>query len=101
MRKPEWQRKIARERIKILFELAEKEFKKYPEKSRRYIQLARKIGLRYNIRFSRDLKRKFCKNCNSLLIHGFSSRVRIKNKVLEIKCLNCGKTYRYPFKSKK
>ncbi|MFH7882523.1 MAG: hypothetical protein QW140_02275 [Candidatus Aenigmatarchaeota archaeon] len=30
MRKPEWQRKIAKERIKILFDLAEKEFKKFP-----------------------------------------------------------------------
>lgn len=42
MRKPEWQEDIAKERIEILFRLAENEFKKYPERSRRYIQLARK-----------------------------------------------------------
>lgn len=96
-RKPEWQRKIAKERIKILFDLAEKEFKLHPERSRRYIELARKIGLRYNIRFQKDLKRKFCKNCNSLLIPGLSSKVRLKNKILEIKCLNCSKVYRYPY----
>ncbi|MFH7882465.1 MAG: ribonuclease P, partial [Candidatus Aenigmatarchaeota archaeon] len=62
---------------------------------------ARKIGLRYNIRFPKDLKRKFCKNCNSLLIPGFSSKIKIKNKVLEIKCLNCDKIYQYPFKKVK
>jgi len=101
-RKPEWQRRIAKERIRILFELAEKEFKAHPERSRRYIQLARKIGLRYNVRLSKELKRKFCKNCNSLLIPGFSSRVRIKSKekIVEVECLNCGKIYRYPYSKK-
>ncbi len=97
-KKPEWQRRIAKERIKILFELAEKEFRAHPERSKRYVQLARKIGLRYNIRFSKDLKKKFCKNCNSLLIPGLSSKVRIKNKILEVKCLNCNEVYRHPLK---
>jgi ribonuclease P protein subunit RPR2 len=98
--KPRWQQKIAKERIQILFDLAEKEFKKHPERSKRYVELARKIGLRYNIRFPKELKRKFCKNCNSLLIPGYSSQVRIKSekKVLEVKCLNCKKIYRYPYK---
>ncbi len=99
-RKPEWQRKIAKERIKILFELAEKEFKKHPERSKRYIQLARKIGLRYNVRLTKEQKRKFCKNCNSLLLPGVSCKVRLdKNKkTVSIKCLNCNKIYRYPYK---
>jgi len=99
-RKPEWQRKIAKERIKILFGLAEKEFKKHPERSKRYIQLARKIGLRYNVRLTKEQKRKFCKNCNSLLLPGVSCKVRLdKNKkTVSIKCLNCNKIYRYPYK---
>lgn len=98
--KPEWQTRIARERIQILFSLAEKEFNKYPERSRRYIQLARKIGLRYNVRLSKELKRKFCKNCNSLLIPDKSEQVRIdsKNKTIVRTCLNCNRTYRYPYK---
>lgn len=99
-KKPEWQRRIAKERIKILFELAEKEFREHPERSRRYIQLARKIGLRYNIRLQKDLKKKFCKKCNSILIPGLSSKVRIKRKIREVKCLNCGKVYRYPFRNR-
>jgi len=99
-KKPEQYIKIARERIQILFDLAEKEFKKHPERSKRYVELGRKIGLRYNVRLSKQLKRKFCKNCNSLLIAGLTSRVRInsKKKILTIKCLKCKKIYRYPYK---
>jgi len=98
-KKPDWQQKIAKERIDILFNLANKEFKKHPERSRRYVELARKIGLRYNVRFTRTLKRKFCKNCNSLLKPGISAKLRLdsKTKVIVIRCLNCNKTYRHPY----
>lgn len=98
-RKPLQQQKIAEERILILFDLAEKEFKKYPERSKKYIQLARKIGLRYNVRLSKELKRKFCKKCNSLLTASNKQvRVDSKTKTVAIKCLSCGKMYRYPYK---
>jgi len=100
MRKPTWQQDIAKERIDILFDLAKKEFKKYPERSMRYIQLARKIGLRYNVRFSKEMKRKFCKSCNSLFVLGSTEQTRIdsKTKTVARKCLKCGKVYRYPYK---
>lgn len=100
--KPEWQQKIAKERIEILFGLAEKNLKKYPDRSKRYVQLARKIGLRYNVRFSQQLKRQFCKACSSLLMPGFTSTVRLdsKNKNIVIKCRKCNKIYRYPYKGK-
>jgi ribonuclease P protein subunit RPR2 len=98
-RKPRWQQKIAKERISILFDLALKELKKHPERSIRYVELARKIGLRYNVRL-RKLKRVFCKKCNTVLIPGYTSRIRIssKEKIIKIKCLNCQKIYRYPYK---
>lgn len=97
--KPAWQRRIAKERINILFKLAKKEFKKYPDRARRYIQLLRKIGLRYNIRLPKEMKRSFCKNCNSLLIPGISSEIRLnkKTKTVNIKCKKCNKIYRYPY----
>jgi len=99
-RKPAWQVKIAKERIQILFDLAKKEFKKHPERSKRYIQLLRKIGLRYNVRLPKEIKRSFCKNCNFLLIPGLSSEVRLnkKTKTVNIRCKNCNKIYRYPYK---
>jgi ribonuclease P protein subunit RPR2 len=100
MRKPDWQQNIAEERIIILFNLAKKEFDKHPDRSKRYVQLARKIGLRYNVRFDKELKRKFCKNCDSLLIPGKTEKVRIdsKNKTISRICLKCNSVYRYPYK---
>ena len=95
-RKPQWQIRIAKERIKILFDLAEKELKRHPERSRRYVQLARKIGLRYNVRLPKQLKRKFCKNCNTLLKPGLTAERSVdnRNKTIVIKCLKCNKIYR-------
>lgn len=100
LQKPDWQTKIAKERIEILFSLAEKEFKKHPERSRRYVELARKIGLRYNVRLSKDEKRKFCKNCNTLLKPGISSKVRLDKSTrnINVLCMNCKKVSRYPYK---
>ncbi|MEM7821429.1 MAG: ribonuclease P protein component 4 [Candidatus Aenigmatarchaeota archaeon] len=95
MKKAAWTKKIAKERIEILFNLAEKELKKHPERSRRYVELARKIGLRYNVRLKKELKRKFCKECNSFLIPGISSTIRIENGYVTVKCSNCKKIYRY------
>ena len=98
--KPDWQTKIAKERIQILFSNADKEFKKHPERSKRYAELARKISLRYNVRLSKEDKRKFCKSCNTWLKPGITSKVRLdkKTKTINIICLNCKKVYRYPYK---
>jgi len=97
-KKPEWQLKIAKERINRLFELAEKELKKYPERSRRYVELARKIGLRYNIRLSKERKRSFCKKCNTLLYIGKTAKLLDKKLpgLKVIKCLNCGEIKKIP-----
>jgi ribonuclease P protein subunit RPR2 len=95
-KKPDWQQEIARERIEILLNLAEKEFKKHPERSKRYVQLARKIALRYNVRMKK-LKRLFCKNCFTLLTPS-TSTVRLKDKTITVKCKVCNKLYIYPYK---
>ena len=90
--------KIARERIKILFEQADKIFKKSPKLSNRYVELARKIAMKVNYRLPKYLKRKFCKHCYSYLKPGVNSRIRIhKNKVI-IYCKDCKKYTRIPLK---
>jgi ribonuclease P protein subunit RPR2 len=88
--------KIAEERIVILLKLAEKELEKNPERSRRYVELARNIGKRCNIRLTKGQKSKFCKNCNQLLIQRKTSETKVdsKGKFIEIKCMNCGSAYR-------
>ncbi|MEM5878698.1 MAG: ribonuclease P protein component 4 [Candidatus Aenigmatarchaeota archaeon] len=100
-KKPEWQKQIANERIKILFSLARKNAQSNPSRSKRYVQLARKIGLRYNIRFSKNIKQSFCKKCNSILIPGKTSAVRISKKMVNIICKDCGNIIRVPLKDGK
>lgn len=92
-------KRIAEERIKILFNLAFKVLKENPERSRRYIELLRKIALKTNYRLKK-LKRKFCKVCNTPLLPGLTARVRLskKHKTINVTCLFCGKVYRYPYK---
>ncbi len=93
--------KIAKERIEILFNLAEKELKKNPERSRRYVELARKIGMRCNVRLTPEQKRKFCKKCNQLLIPKKTCEIiNPKKKLMEIKCLNCGYVFKKPYVKK-
>ena len=99
-KKPEYQLKIAKERIGILFNLAEKEFRTNPERSIRYVELARKISMRYNIRLTKGQKRRFCKNCSVLLKPGVTSEQRTQSGVIFIKCLKCNKIYRYPIKNR-
>jgi len=100
-KKPDYQLKIARERIDVLFDLAEKEFRMHPERSKRYVELARKIGMRYNVRLSGERKRSFCKACSTLLKPGVTSQQRTKTGTIFIKCLKCNKIYRYPIKAKR
>ena len=107
MRKPDrkqiWQKRIGSERVRILFELASQEFKNHPERSNRYVQLARKIAMRYNIRMPRELKRKFCKKCYKYLMPAVNCRIRAsaKQRSVIVKCLECGNVMRYPYKKGK
>jgi len=99
-KKPEWQRKIARERIEILLGLAKIEVRKNLDRARRYVELARIIGKRYNVRLTKQQKRSFCKNCNIPLIPGFTMKTWLdpKTKTKIIKCVKCNYIYRNPYK---
>jgi ribonuclease P protein subunit RPR2 len=91
--KPEYQVKIARERMDILIDEARKKSKE-PELAKRYITLLRKIGMRYNVKVPKEIRRKYCKFCNHYLAgHG----QRVKKGIINISCSYCKKTYRIPF----
>jgi ribonuclease P protein subunit RPR2 len=90
-RKPEYQAKIARERIDILFS----ESRKAPDDmARRYIKLAKKIGMRYNVKIGPQRKKLFCKNCFTPFRGG---RTRLKRGFLVRECRYCGKITRMLF----
>lgn len=84
-------KEIARERIIILFERAEKIFSKNKSLADRYIILARKIAMKSNIRLTKVQKKKFCKHCYSYLIPGLNSRIRINNNKIITYCNECKK----------
>jgi len=96
--KPDWQVKIARERITLLFEEAERRVRDAPELSKRYVQLARKIGMRYNVRLPKHLKRQYCNYCYAFLKPGLTSKQFTKNGRIAITCLSCNKTRKTPFR---
>jgi len=91
--KPEWQIKIARERIGILFDEARKT--QDTKLCKRYMQLAKKIGMRYNVRLG-DKKKMFCKQC--FYYFGANAKRRLKNGKISITCPGCGHISRQSYK---
>lgn len=89
---------VAKERIRILLSLAEQEciFKKNFTMARKYIQLARNLGMRYNIRIEKDFKHKFCRSCNTFLGSTHTSRIRCQAGRIIILCKYCGRIRRIP-----
>ncbi len=90
----------AEDRVKELFKLAEQELRRGNlERTKRYINLARKIGMKCQYTFPKELKRKFCKKCNMLLIPKISCEIKLnkKTKTMDIKCFNCNNIRRYPY----
>jgi ribonuclease P protein subunit RPR2 len=101
--KPAWQQGIGRERIERLFSLAEKEFSSHPERSHRYVSLARKIAMRYNIRISPELKSRYCRKCYKYLKPSINCRVRTSasQRAVIITCMECGHVMRHPYRKEK
>lgn len=82
---------IAKERIQLLFEFAEHQRAqgKY-DRLDRYVDLARRIGMRYNVRIPAEYKRRYCKHCYAYLVFGRNAEFRTRNKFIIIHCNNCG-----------
>jgi len=94
----------AKERIDILFEQAAKAAAEGNlDKASRYIFLARKLSMKFGIRFSREQRRKFCHNCYKYLMPGKNLTVKINPKLqsVEYACKNCGHINRYPYVKEK
>ncbi len=95
------ERKIARERIDILFKLAKENFFKNKTRANRYARLAWKIALRYNVRLPEKWKLSFCRGCKSFLMPGYNMRVRLNKGRVIITCLECGRVRRIPMTREK
>lgn len=88
---------IAQERIAVLFQRAEGEAQGGNlGRADRYVELARRIGMRYNVGIPRHLRRRFCKGCHGYLLPGRTSTVRVRRGRVIVHCLRCGATQRIP-----
>ena len=88
-------KKIARERIGILFDQARESFHDHPERSNRYVELARKIAMRQRIRIDREFRRRFCQHCYVYLVPGNNMRVRVHRGNVVVTCGVCNQKTRY------
>lgn len=98
--KPEWQQELAKERLDILFREAASAAKSGRfDRANRYIFLARKLVMKYNVKFDREQRRRFCHKCHHYLYPGKNVIVRInaKTKAVEYKCGDCKHINRYPY----
>ena len=94
-------KEIANQRIKELFEEAEKIFDKNKKLANRYVELSRKIAMKLNLRMPKKYKRRFCKHCYSYLKNGVNARTRVNKGRVIIYCLECKKYMRIPITPRK
>jgi ribonuclease P protein subunit RPR2 len=87
--------RIARERISSLFALAEREAATgHAELADRYVSLARRIGMRYNIRLLPEYRELYCRGCSAFWMEGRTVRTRMRSGVRTRTCLKCGRARR-------
>ncbi|HYK93614.1 MAG TPA: ribonuclease P [Thermoplasmata archaeon] len=87
--------RLAQERISALFALAESESRSGELKlSDRYVTLARRIGMRYNVRLLPEYRELYCRGCSAYWVEGTSVRTRFRGGRRVRTCLHCGRVRR-------
>lgn len=97
---PPRSKKIAKERISVLFCRAAEFFPFDPDTSDRCVALARKISMRHRVRIDRPQKRQFCRHCYRFLVPGENVRIRITRGKVVMTCLSCGRQMRIMVKKR-
>ncbi len=87
---------LAKDRMVTLMELAgERAAAGDTERSRRYVQLAKRIGMRTNTTMLKDFL--YCRECDVALVPGRNCRVRLRGQRITTRCLECGNIRRVPY----
>lgn len=97
-------RKIALQRIQILFELAKQKIREEPQLAQRYVKIARRIAMRTRLRLPAEYRRMICKHCKSFIYPDVNCRVRLQRRRephVVMTCLICGKHTRIMLKPSK
>jgi ribonuclease P protein subunit RPR2 len=98
MKNKESVKKEALDKIHELFNEAKLIFNKDSNLSNKYVNIARKIAMKYTISVPRELKRQYCKHCYSYLVPGKNCRVRIQKHRVIYYCEKCKKFMRFVLK---
>lgn len=92
---------LARERVDDLLALACEEAATpdsyLPD---RYVQLARRVGMRYNVRLLPEYRELYCRGCSSFWVEGRTVRTRLRSGVRTRTCLACGRIRRTRLRSR-
>jgi ribonuclease P protein subunit RPR2 len=87
--------RVARERITVLFALAEREAAGGEGAlAHRYVILARRIGTRYNVRLLPEYRELYCRGCSEFWVEGRTVRTRLRGGRRVRTCLRCGRARR-------
>lgn len=83
---------IAKERIEILFGLAESALPKDKDLAGSYVYILNKIRTHYKVNVPPRIKNRICGGCSSLLLPGLNCRVIVVSSggYLTYRCLACG-----------
>jgi ribonuclease P protein subunit RPR2 len=96
-------KQIALARISILFTLAKEVYNDDLDLAQYYVNLAKKIGMRYKVKLPIELRRMTCKHCKSFIVPGKTCRIRLQQRRephVVITCLNCGGCTRIPLRNR-
>lgn len=93
---PKRAKKIAEERMDRLLRIsAEQAVLGNDSKARRYVELARRIGMKTKTPIPKDIR--YCKGCMMPLVPGTSCVVRLRNHKVVMRCTRCGCVRRIPY----
>lgn len=91
------ERELAVGRVRRLMTLAQAASPEDSVRADRYVGLARRIAMRYQVSLPRELRRRVCRGCDGLLVPGRSARVRVAHGRVTVTCLRCDTVKRYPY----
>jgi len=97
MKKGRVQKDLVLRRINILFQQAADAFRLHPERSHRYVKLARALAMKARMSMPLSLRRKYCKHCYTYFQPSITCRVRTRNDMVVYSCFSCKKYTKIPY----
>lgn len=100
-KKKKFSRNQTLEMVNSFFRKAHEAFKENKALADEYVHKARRLAMKVKLRMPSELKRRFCKYCDSYLVPGQNLRVRTQKGKLVYFCLECKHHWRMPYLKEK